>query len=96
MKKQEVIISNPLVDSKITSKIVVIRDVQVMIDRDLAELYEIETKRLKEQVNRNINRFPASFMFQLDDEEFQNLRSHLRPQVGAVYVMHLMPLLSKA
>ena len=80
MKKQEVIISNPLVDSKITSKIVVIRDVQVMIDRDLAELYEIETKRLKEQVNRNINRFPESFMFQLDDEEFQNLRSQLGMQ----------------
>ena len=75
MKKQEVIVSNPLVGSKIANKIVVIRDVQVMIDRDLAELYEIETKRLKEQVNRNINRFPESFMFQLDDEEFQNLRS---------------------
>ena len=75
MKKQEVIISNPLISSKITNKIVVIRDVQVMIDRDLAELYEIETKRLKEQVNRNINRFPEAFMFQLDDDEFQNLRS---------------------
>ena len=77
MKKQEIIISNPLVGSKIANKIVVIRDVQVMIDRDLAELYEIETKRLKEQVNRNINRFPESFMFQLDDDEFQNLRSQL-------------------
>lgn len=59
----------------IASKIVVFRDVQVMIDRDLAELYEIETKRLKEQVNRNINRFPEAFMFQLNDDEFQILRS---------------------
>ena len=43
MKKQEVVVSNPLTGAKIVSKIVVIRDVQVMIDRDLAELYGVET-----------------------------------------------------
>lgn len=64
-----------LVNSEIASKIVVIRDVQVMIDRDIAELYGVETKRLKEQVNRNIERFPEQFMFQLDDDEFSNWRS---------------------
>ena len=46
-----------------------------MIDRDLAELYGVETKRLKEQVNRNLKRFPAHFMFELTQEENENLRS---------------------
>lgn len=67
-------------DKKITtktieSKILTIRNQQVMIDRDLAELYGVETKRLNEQVKRNIERFPDDFMFQLSDEEFSVLRS---------------------
>ncbi len=47
-----------------------------MLDRDLAELYGVSTKRLVEQVKRNIKRFPADFMFQLTKEEFKNLRFH--------------------
>jgi hypothetical protein len=47
----------------ITSKIFMIRGIKVMLDRDLAELSEVETKRLKEQVRRNISRFPEDFMF---------------------------------
>ena len=50
---------------RITSKIYLIRNVKVMLDRDLAELYGVETKRLKEQVRRNIERFPEDFMFEL-------------------------------
>jgi len=46
-----------------------------MLDRDLAELYGVETKRLKEQVRRNIERFPEDFMFELTKEEIKNLRS---------------------
>lgn len=46
-----------------------------MLDQDLAELYEVETKRLNEQVKRNKERFPADFMFQLTKEEFDNLKS---------------------
>lgn len=46
-----------------------------MIDRDLAELYGVETKRLNEQVKRNIERFPERFMFQLNEYEFENWRS---------------------
>lgn len=69
MKKQEIIVSNPLAASKIASKIVVIRDVQVMIDRDLAELYGVETKALNQAVKRNAERFPDYFCFQLDKEE---------------------------
>src|ERR1700722_3159022 len=59
----------------IVSKIYFIRGQKVMIDRDLAELYGVETKQLKRQVNRNIDRFPSDFMFELNDEEFQEWRS---------------------
>ena len=62
---------------KITNKIYVIRGFKVMIDRDLAELYGVETKRLKEQVRRNISRFPEDFMFVLTNQEVRNLRSQI-------------------
>lgn len=64
-----------LVDAKIANKIVVLRDVQVMIDRDIAELYGIDTKALKQAVKRNVERFPDSFCFELDKDEFENWRS---------------------
>ena len=56
-------------DELIMSKILLIRNQKVMIDRDLAELYGVTTKRLNEQVKRNINRFPSNFMFQLTEIE---------------------------
>ncbi|MFC1857314.1 ORF6N domain-containing protein [Thermodesulfobacteriota bacterium] len=59
----------------IVGKIYFIRGIKVMLDRDLAELYGIETKRLKEQVRRNIERFPEDFMFELTKEELKNWRS---------------------
>lgn len=62
-------------DEIITSKIYLIRDLKVMIDKDLAELYAVETKQLKRQVRRNIERFPEDFMFELSQQEFENLRS---------------------
>lgn len=64
-----------LPEEAIISKIYLIRGQKVMIDRDLAELYGVETKRLKEQVNRNVARFPDHFMFELTKEEYENLRS---------------------
>ncbi|MBW1752657.1 MAG: ORF6N domain-containing protein [Deltaproteobacteria bacterium] len=60
---------------RIASKIYLIREIKVMLDRDLAELYGVETKRLKEQVRRNIERFPEDFMFELTKEELNNWRS---------------------
>ena len=66
---------NELVSLQIENKIIVIRGVQVMIDRDLAELYGVETKVLNQAVKRNIERFPEHFMFQLHEEEFLILRS---------------------
>jgi len=59
----------------IHSKIYEIRGVRIMLDTDLAELYGVETKRLKEAVRRNIERFPADFMFELTDVEFKFLRT---------------------
>lgn len=59
----------------IKSKIRIIRKNKVMLDRDLAELYGVETRVLKQAVRRNIKRFPDDFMFQLSKEEFVNWRS---------------------
>lgn len=58
----------------INQKIHTLRNVKVMLDYDLAALYDSETKNLKRAVNRNIERFPDDFMFQLTKEEFDNLR----------------------
>jgi len=62
---------------KIRGKIHIIRGQKVMLDRDLAELYGVETFRLNEQVKRNVERFPCDFMFQLTKEEFENLISQI-------------------
>jgi len=59
----------------ITNKIYFIRDHKVMLDRDLAELYGIKTKALKQAVTRNVDRFPNGFMFKLNKKEFANWRS---------------------
>jgi phage regulator Rha-like protein len=60
----------------IERKIYFVRGHKVMLDSDLAELYGVEVKQLKRQVRRNINRFPEDFMFQLQKEEYESLRSH--------------------
>jgi len=61
----------------IINKIYVVRGQRVMLDRDLAELYGVETKQLKRQVRRNIERFPLSFMFELTKKENEELRSQI-------------------
>ena len=61
----------------ITNKIHIIRNQKVMLDYDLATLYEIETKVLKQSVKRNIERFPEDFMFELTKVEFDDLRSQI-------------------
>ena len=73
----------------ITGLIYLIRGKKVIIDRDLAVLYGVETKRLKEQVKRNIERFPEDFMFELSKSEFKNWRSQFatssRDKIGLRY-----------
>ena len=66
-RSQQIDISETLV----TSKIYIVRKKQIMLDRDLAELYEVETRVLNQAVNRNIERFPEEFMFQLTFDEFE-------------------------
>jgi len=66
-----------LPDEAITNKIYWIRDQKVMLDNDLAKLYEVETKQLKRQVRRNMVRFPSDFMFELTQEEYSALRSQI-------------------
>jgi len=61
----------------IASKIYIIRNVRVMIDRDLASLYEVETRVLKQAVRRNIDRFPDDFMFEMTRQEFEDWRSQI-------------------
>jgi hypothetical protein len=57
-----------IAEERILNKIYYIRGYKVMLDQDLAELYQVPTKRLNEQVKRNIGRFPGDFMFQLTEE----------------------------
>jgi ORF6N domain len=64
-------------DELVMNKIYLIRGQKVMLDRDLAELYSVETKVLKQAVRRNIDRFPDDFMFELTQNEFQSLRSQI-------------------
>jgi len=62
---------------RIASKVMLIRGMKVMLDRDLAELYRVKTKVLNQAVSRNNNRFPADFMFRLSRAEFNNLKSQI-------------------
>jgi phage regulator Rha-like protein len=62
---------------RIISKIFIIRNRKVMLDKDLAELYKVKTKALNQAVKRNIKRFPPDFMFKLDKKELINLKSQI-------------------
>ena len=78
-----------ITEEKILNKIYYIRKCKVMLDQDLASLYKVPTKRLNEQVKRNIARFPADFMFQLTKEEFENLKSQFATsswEIGRAHV----------
>ncbi|MBC7604997.1 MAG: ORF6N domain-containing protein, partial [Ramlibacter sp.] len=64
-----------LTPQSLGGRILVVRGQRVMLDSDLAKLYEVETKRLNEQVKRNAGRFPPDFMFQMTPDEFSDLKS---------------------
>ena len=66
----------------IVSKIIFLRGEKVLLDRDLAVLYGVETKVLKQAVRRNIRRFPSDFMFELSNEEFEDWRSQFVTSKG--------------
>ena len=62
-------------EQKILNRIYAIRGEKVMLDRDLAAMYGVETRVLNQSIKRNLNRFPKDFMFQLSEKEFKNLIS---------------------
>ena len=78
--EDKIVLQELSIEKKIESEILVIRGQQVMIDRDLAELYGVETKVLNQAVKRNIERFPERFMFQLTKDEMLLLESCSRSQ----------------
>ena len=80
-----------MVQGEISSRIYSIRGKQVMLDRDLAELYQVGTKRLNEQVKRNIDRFPDDFMFQLTDNELENWKSQYATSNKEIMGLRKMP-----
>ena len=69
--ENSIIIPNEIIQGKIYK----IRDKNIMLDRDLSEMFDVKTIRLREQVKRNKNRFPSNFMFQLTEEEVQTMVS---------------------
>lgn len=77
----------------IESKIYTIRNKKVMLDSDLAELYGVDTKVLNQAVKRNIERFPKDFIFQLEEDEFESLRSQIVTSIktkgGRTYRPHV-------
>ena len=73
----EIAISGVTGADAIRARILTIRGVQVMLDRDLAELYGVTTGALNQAVKRNMNRFPERFMFQLNKTEYADLKSHI-------------------
>ena len=75
--KPGVITSSTIQMLSVQQRIFIIRGKQVMVDRDLATLYGVETRVLKQAVNRNPERFPEEFMFQLDNQEFEKWRSQI-------------------
>ena len=77
--KSKIILYDP---AAIERKIYTIRNVQVMLDSDLAAFYGVETKALNQAVKRNIERFPESFMFQLNDEDWETLRFQFGTSTG--------------
>jgi hypothetical protein len=64
-------------DELVINKIYLVRGKKVMIDRDLAELYQVETRVLNQAIRRNSDRFPEDFMFQLSEKEFENWKSQI-------------------
>jgi len=66
-----------ITEESVISKIYIIRDKKVMLDKDLAELYNVTTGNLNKAVGRNIKRFPEDFMFELSKQEFENLKSQI-------------------
>ena len=80
-----------IVQGEISRHILTLRGKQVILDRDLAELYQVDTKRLNEQIKRNIDRFPDDFTFQLTDNELENWKSQYATSNKEIMGLRKMP-----
>ena len=88
MAKAKKAIIKIIPDETIIRKIFLLRGQKVMLDYDIAALYEVETKRLNEQVKRNAERFPNDFMFRLTAKEWQNMRSQYATASPEIIDLH--------
>lgn len=82
-------------EERIVNKIYIIREQKVMLDFDLAALYEVETRRLNEQVKRNIDRFPKDFMFRLTSKEWKTMMSQFATSSSEITMMSQIALSSQ-
>jgi len=80
-----------VVQGEISAKILTLRGQQVMLDRDLAVLYQVETRVLNQAVKRNLDRFPDDFMFQITKDEFENWKSQIVTSNSDVMGLRKMP-----
>ncbi len=80
-----------IVQGEISSKILTLRGKQVILDRELAKLYQVENRVLNQAVKRNLDRFPNDFMFQLSKEEFDNWKSQIVTSNADVMGLRKMP-----
>ena len=88
LKKNKLVADN---NQAIQNKIYTIRGMQVMVDRDLAVLYGVETRRLNEQVKRNIERFPQEFMFQMTHDELEDWKSQIATSNKEIMGLRKLP-----
>jgi len=80
-----------IVQGEISSKILTLRGKQVILDRELAKLYQVENRVLNQAVKRNLDRFPNDFMFQLSKEEFENWKSQIVTSNSDIMGLRKMP-----
>jgi len=80
-----------VVQGEISSKILTLRGKQVILDRELAKLYQVENRVLNQAVKRNLDRFPNDFMFQLSKEEFENWKSQIVTSNADIMGLRKMP-----
>ncbi|HEY5408870.1 MAG TPA: ORF6N domain-containing protein [Ginsengibacter sp.] len=90
MARQKKNVHTTKVDEKIIRKIYIVREQKVMLDFDLADLYEVETKVLNQAVKRNIDRFPEDFMFRFTSKEWVSMRSQFVTSSNQSYDIQLV------
>lgn len=95
-KRSAALIPADLIPEKIAPLVIVLRREKILLDSDLAELYGVTTGRLNEAVQRNLDRFPDDFMFQLTEDEHENLLSQIAIAKNADYESRSQSVISRS